>query len=59
MRGRQVEAYALDRDDLDLYEQEAIIEFGWRLRDTLKFDGLDPLLIQMKKIVIKLGNSQV
>ncbi len=49
VRGRQVEAYALDRDDLDLYEQEAIIEFGWRLRDTLKFDGLDPLLIQMKK----------
>jgi riboflavin kinase/FMN adenylyltransferase len=49
VRGRQVEAYALDRDDLDLYGEEAIIEFGWRLRDTLKFDGLDPLLIQMKK----------
>lgn len=49
VRGRQVEAYALDRDDLDLYEQEAIIEFGWRLRDTLKFDSLDSLLIQMKK----------
>lgn len=49
VRGRQVEAYALDRDDLDLYDQEAIIEFGWRLRDTLKFAGLEELLIQMKK----------
>ena len=34
---------------LDLYDQEATIEFGWRLRDTLKFDGLDPLLEQMAK----------
>jgi riboflavin kinase / FMN adenylyltransferase len=48
VRGRQVEAYALDQTDLDLYDQEAKLEFGWRLRDTLKFDGLDPLLIQMK-----------
>ncbi len=48
VRGRQVEAYALDQVDLDLYDQEAKLEFGWRLRDTLKFDGLDPLLIQMK-----------
>jgi riboflavin kinase/FMN adenylyltransferase len=48
VRGRQVEAYALDQVDLDLYDQEAKLEFGWRLRDTLKFDGLDPLLVQMK-----------
>lgn len=48
VRGRQVEAYALDRDDLDLYDQEATVEFGWRLRDTIKFDGLEPLLVQMK-----------
>ena len=48
IRGRQVEAYALDQVDLDLYDQEAKLEFGWRLRDTLKFDGLDPLLLQMK-----------
>ena len=49
VRGRQVEAYALDQTDLDLYDQEAKLEFGWRLRDTLKFDGLDPLLVQMKE----------
>lgn len=48
-RGRQVEAYALDQEDLDLYSKRATIEFGWRLRDTLKFDGLGPLLVQMAK----------
>jgi riboflavin kinase/FMN adenylyltransferase len=47
-RGRQVEAYALDQDGLELYDKNASIEFGWRLRPTLKFDGLEPLLAQMK-----------
>ena len=49
VRGRQVEAYAIDQVGLELYDQEATIEFGYRLRDTLKFDGLDSLLQQMKK----------
>ena len=49
VRARQVEAYALDQVGLDLYEKKATIEFGWRLRDTLKFDGLDPLIEQMAK----------
>lgn len=49
VRGRQVEAYALDKTDLELYDLEAMVEFGYRLRDTLKFDGLEPLLEQMKK----------
>lgn len=48
-RGRQVEAYALDQQGLDLYDKSASIEFGWYLRPTLKFDGLDELLVQMKK----------
>lgn len=48
-RGRQVEAYALDQVGLDLYTKSATIEFGWRLRETLKFDGLEPLLEQMAK----------
>ena len=47
-RSRQVEAYALDQKGLDLYDKGAKIDFGWRLRDTLKFDGLEPLLDQMK-----------
>ena len=48
VRGRQVEAYAIDQKDLDLYDKIATIEFTQRLRDTLKFDSLDSLLIQMK-----------
>jgi len=47
-RARQVEAYALDQEGLELYDKNASIEFGWRLRPTLKFDGLEPLLVQMK-----------
>ena len=49
VRGRQVEAYALDQKGLDLYDKNASIEFGWRLRETLKFNSLDELLVQMKK----------
>ena len=48
VRGRQVEAYAIDEVGLDLYDKVAKVEFGFRLRDTLKFDGLAPLLDQMK-----------
>jgi riboflavin kinase/FMN adenylyltransferase len=47
-RSTQVEAYALDETGLDLYDLGAKIDFGWRLRDTVKFDGLAPLLEQMK-----------
>ena len=49
VRSRQVEAYALDQVGLELYDQAATIEFGWHLRETLKFDGLELLLEQMKK----------
>ena len=48
-RGRQVEAYALDQEGLDLYDKNASIEFGWYLRPTLKFNSLEELLIQMKQ----------
>ena len=48
IRGRQVEAYAINQTGLELYDKSAKIEFGFRLRDTLKFDSLDELLIQMK-----------
>ena len=46
-RPRQVEAYALDRDDLDLYGQCVDIEFLSFLRPTITFPGLEPLLTQM------------
>lgn len=48
-RARQVEAYALDQEGLDLYDKNASIEFGWYLRPTLKFNSLEELLVQMKK----------
>jgi riboflavin kinase/FMN adenylyltransferase len=32
-----------------LYDQEGMIDFGFRLRDTLKFDAVPELLEQMKK----------
>ena len=47
-RAIQVEAYAIDEKDLDLYGQQARVEFGRFLHPTLKFDSLDLLLAQMK-----------
>lgn len=44
---RTVEAYALDRDDLDLYGVHAAIEFSTRLRETVRFDSVDELISQM------------
>ena len=38
---RRVEAYVLDRDDLELYDQNVAIDFVERLRPTLKFDSVD------------------
>lgn len=44
---RRVEAYVLDRDDLELYGEQVAIEFGWWLRDMVAYEGVDPLLAQM------------
>jgi riboflavin kinase/FMN adenylyltransferase len=46
-----VEAYALDRTDLDLYGMHAAIDFGTRLRGTLRFDSVDALVEQMRRDV--------
>jgi riboflavin kinase/FMN adenylyltransferase len=46
-RERRVEAYVLDRDDLDLYDVEVDIEFVERLRGMLRFDSLDELIAAM------------
>jgi riboflavin kinase / FMN adenylyltransferase len=48
---RTVEAYALDRDDLDLYGVHAAIDFGARLRGTERFDTVDALVTQMREDV--------
>jgi riboflavin kinase/FMN adenylyltransferase len=42
-----VEAYALDRDDLDLYGAHMAADFVTRLRPTLKFSSADELVAQM------------
>jgi len=44
---RRVEAYVLDRTDLDLYDETVIVEFIERLRATEKFDTIDDLLRQI------------
>jgi riboflavin kinase/FMN adenylyltransferase len=48
---RRVEAYVLDRDDLELYGEQVGVEFTERLRETVRFDGVEPLLVQMRKDV--------
>jgi riboflavin kinase/FMN adenylyltransferase len=48
---RTVEAYALDRDDLDLYGTHAAIEFTARLRGNTKFDSAAALVAQMREDV--------
>ena len=45
---RRVEAYVLDRDDLDLYGEPVAVELVRRLRPTLRFDGIEPLVVQMR-----------
>ena len=50
---RRVEAYVLDRTDLDLYGERVAIEFVERLRPTLRFDGIEPLVVQMAQDVAR------
>jgi riboflavin kinase/FMN adenylyltransferase len=50
---RSVEAYALDRDDLDLYGEHVAVDFAARIRDTLKFDSVDALIEEMHRDVAK------
>jgi riboflavin kinase/FMN adenylyltransferase len=46
-RERTVEAYALDRDDLDLYGAHVAVDFAERLRGTARFDSVPELIEQM------------
>ncbi len=50
-RERTVEAYALDRDDLDLYGAHVAVDFAARLRQTLRFESVDELVEQMHRDV--------
>lgn len=50
-RDLAVEAYALDRDDLDLYGAHAAVDFTGRLRGTVRFDAVAELVEQMYRDV--------
>jgi riboflavin kinase/FMN adenylyltransferase len=50
---RRVEAYVLDRTDLDLYGERVAVEFVSHLRPTLKFDSIDTLVEQMAQDVTR------
>jgi riboflavin kinase/FMN adenylyltransferase len=51
-RERRVEAYVLDAEPgLDLYGEHVGLTFVARLRDTLRFDAVEPLVAQMAQDV--------
>lgn len=51
-RERRVEAYVLDAEPgLDLYGEHVGLSFAARLRDTLRFDSVEPLVAQMAEDV--------
>lgn len=43
----RVESYVLDRDDLELYDEDLHVDFAHRLRGQVRFEGLDGLVAQM------------
>lgn len=49
--GRRVEAYVLDRDDLDLYGRLVGVEFHARIRDSVRFESVRDLLAAMDRDV--------
>lgn len=56
---RTVEAYALDRDDLDLYGRHVVVEFAVRLRGQERFESVGALIEQMGRDVAVARNVVV
>ncbi|MDE2387428.1 MAG: bifunctional riboflavin kinase/FAD synthetase [Actinomycetales bacterium] len=50
---RVLEAYVLDRDDLDLYDLDVTMEFVEFVRPTLKFDSVETLIDAIKDDVAR------
>lgn len=48
---RRVEAYVLDRDDLELYDEQVSVEFVARLRETVRFESAAELVAEMDRDV--------
>ncbi len=55
----RIEAYVLDRDDLDLYGKRVRLEFRSRLRDQATFPSLEEYLDQMARDVESVRRSLV
>ena len=56
-RERRVEAYVLDRSDLELYDVRVQISFVARIRGMVAFDGVDALLAAMSDDVERVRAS--
>ncbi|WP_027863421.1 bifunctional riboflavin kinase/FAD synthetase [Marmoricola sp. URHB0036] len=52
-RERRVEAYVLDRTDLELYGESVEISFVSRIRGMVKFEGVDALIETMADDVVR------
>jgi riboflavin kinase/FMN adenylyltransferase len=52
-RQRRVEAYVLDRDDLELYGVEVEVSFVAHIRGMLRFDSVDELIKTMRHDVAR------
>jgi riboflavin kinase/FMN adenylyltransferase len=52
-RDRRVEAYVLDRTDLELYGESVEISFVSRIRGMVKFEGVDALIETMGQDVVR------
>lgn len=52
-RERRVEAYVLDRTDLDLYGKQVEISFASRIRGMVQFEGIDALIETMDQDVVR------
>ncbi len=52
-RERRVEAYVLDRTDLELFDKQVAISFVARIRGMVKFDGVDELIEAMAQDVVR------
>ncbi len=50
-RDRRVEAYVLDRTDLDLYERPVEVSFVARIRGMVRFEGVEALIATMAQDV--------
>ncbi len=48
---RTVEAYVLDRDDLELYDETVMVEFTAHIRPTLRFESVEQLTAAMAEDV--------